>query len=125
MERIQPEGVQDPGSYSQCIRAGNTLFLSGQAALDVNGHVVGEGDAEAQADFIWRQIGLILESAGAGYRHIAKLTTYLVNVADRETSMAVRKRYLGDHLAASTLVGISSLARPELLIEIDVVAVLE
>ena len=125
MERIQPLGVADPGLYAQCIRTGNTLYLSGQAAIDEHGQVVGAGDAEAQAECIWRNIGRILQAAGASYSNIAKLTTYLVNIADRETSMDVRKRFLGDHLAASTLVGTSALAHPDLLIEVEVVAVLD
>jgi enamine deaminase RidA (YjgF/YER057c/UK114 family) len=125
VEKVQPSGVHDPVSYAQCIRTGNTLYLSGQIALDEHGRVASAGHVEAQAHFVWRQIGRILEAAGAGYANIAKVTTFLVNMADRETSMRVRKEYLGEHVAASTLVGISSLAQPELLIEVEVVAVLE
>ena len=125
MERIQPAGVHDPKTYAQALRAGNLLFLSGQVALDPHGEVVGRGDVAAQADFIWKQIGVILRAGGAGYRSIAKITTYVVNMADRPVTMEVRKRYLGEHLVTSTLVGISALARPELLIEIEVTAVLD
>lgn len=125
MERFKPAGIHDPGSYAQCLRAGNTLYLSGQAAIDVNGQAAHRGDVEAQAEFIWQNIGRLLEAAGASYSNIAKMTTYLINMTDREMSMRVRKKYLGDHIAASTLVGTTALANPELLIEIDIVAVLE
>jgi len=125
MERIQPGDVFDPGSYAQCIRSGNTLYVAGQAAQDGNGNVVGVGDVAAQADAIWRQIGSILAAAGGSYRNIVKVTTYVTDMAAREALMATRKRYLGDHLAASTLVGVSALARPEMLVEVEVVAVLE
>ncbi|MGH2451414.1 MAG: RidA family protein [Candidatus Limnocylindria bacterium] len=125
MERIQPSDVFDPRSYAQCIRAGNTLYVAGQAAQDRDGNVVGVGDVAAQADAIWRQIGSILAAAGASYRHIVKVTTYVTDMAAREPLMATRKRYLGDHVAASTLVGVTALARPEMLVEVDVVAVLE
>ena len=124
MERIQPADVFDPRTYAQCIRTGNTLFLAGQVAVDRTGQPVG-GDVRAQADLIWRQIGTILGAAGASYRNIVKMTTYLTNIADREASMSVRTRYLGEHLAASTLVAVSALARPEFLIEVEVTAVLE
>lgn len=125
MEHIKAQGVQEPGSYAQAIRAGNTLYLAGQAALDEQGNVVARGDVEAQADFVWQQVGKLLAAAGASYANIAKVTTYLVNMADRQTSMRLRAKYLGDHLAASTLVGTTALAHPELLIEIEVVAVLD
>lgn len=125
MERIQPLGIHDPGSYAQCIRAGDTLYLSGQAAIDEHGQVVHRGNVEAQAEFIWQNIGRLLQAAGASYTNIAKMTTYLTNMADREMSMRVRRNYLGEHVAASTLVGTTSLANPELLIEVDIVAVIE
>jgi 2-iminobutanoate/2-iminopropanoate deaminase len=125
MEHIKAAGVQEPGSYAQAIRAGNTLYLAGLAALDERGNVVARGDVEGQADFVWQQIGRLLAAAGAGYANVAKVTTYLVNMADRQTSMRVRAKYLGEHLAASTLVGTTGLAHPDLLIEIEVVAVLD
>lgn len=125
MERIQPAGVFDPKAYAQAIRVGRTLYVSGQVALDRHGGLVGRGDVEAQAEFIWRQIGRILAAAGGGYADIAKVTTYLCDMGARETAMAVRARFLGEHVAASTLIGVAALARPELLVEVEVVAVLE
>lgn len=125
MERIQPNDVFDPGSYAQCIRAGNTLYVAGQAAQDRDGNVIGVGDVAAQADAIWRQIGSILAAAGASYRDIVKVTTFVTDMAAREALMTTRKRYMGAHVAASTLVGVTALARPEMLVEVEVVAVLE
>jgi enamine deaminase RidA (YjgF/YER057c/UK114 family) len=124
MEKIQPADVFDPRTYAQCVRSGNTLFLSGQVAVNREGRVISGGTRE-QAEFVWRQIGTILRAAGAGYGNIVKMTTYLTNIADREVSMAVRKQFLGEHVAASTLVAVSALARPEYLIEVEVTAVLE
>lgn len=125
MERVQPPGVYDPGRYAQCIRTGNTLYLAGQVGVDENGKIVGRGDVEAQAEQVWRNIDTILRAAGADSRNIVKMTTYLVDMGDRETAMRVRARYLGDHLAASTLVGTTALAQPDFLIEVDVTAVIE
>lgn len=124
MERIQPESVFDPQSYAQAIRVDRTLYVSGQVALARDGSVVGAGDVEAQATFIWEQIGAILEEAGGRYSDIVKVTTYVLDMAARAAVMAARARYLGDHRAASTLIGVAALARPEFLIEIEVVAVL-
>ena len=123
MERIQPAGVHDPKTYAQCIRAGDHIYLSGQVALDPAGNLVGAGDVAVQADFIWRQIGTLLEAAGAGYHDLVKVTTYVTDMAARPLLMGIRDRYLGEHRVTSTLVGISALARPEFLIEIEATAV--
>lgn len=123
MERIQSPDVFDPRAYAQAVRAGDTVYLSGQVALDADGQLVGQGDVRAQADRIWRQIGSLLRAAGTDYDGIVKVTTFLRDMSHREIAMAVRKTYLGEHVAASTLVGVSALARPEFLIEIEVVAV--
>jgi len=125
MQSIQPRDVFDPGTYAQCVRSGKTIYISGQAAQDRDGKIVGAGDVTAQAERVWRQIGSLLEAAGANYRKIVKVTTYLVDMADREVSMSVRKKYLGDHVAASTLVGTPALAQPEMLIEVEVIAELD
>ena len=122
MERIQPASVNDPKAYAQAIRSGGMLYVSGQVALDRDGALVGEGDVEAQTDFVWRQIGAILAAAGAGYRDVVKVTTYVRDMSARTALMAIRARYLGEHRAASTLIGVSALARPEFLVEIEVVA---
>lgn len=119
------DGVFDPAAYAQCILAGDTLYLSGQVAVDRDGALVGRDDIGAQAEFIWGQIGRILAAAGANYQNIVRATTYLRDMSARETSMSVRKKYLGDHLVSSTLIGVSALARPEFLIEIEVIAVVE
>ena len=124
MDRIQPETVFDPQAYAQAIRVDRTLYVSGQVALARDGSVVGPGDLAAQATFIWEQIGAILEEAGGRYSDIVKVTTYVLDMAARGEVMAARARYLGDHRAASTLIGVAALARPEFLIEIEVVAVL-
>jgi 2-iminobutanoate/2-iminopropanoate deaminase len=125
MERIQPAGVHDPKAYAQGIRTGNLVFLSGQVALDASGELVGRGDVAAQADFIWKQIGVLLEAAGTSYRNIVKVTTYVTDMSARPLLMGIRDRYLGEHRVTSTLVGISALARPEFLIEIEATAVIE
>ena len=122
MERIQPAGVHDPKAYAQAIRVGRTLYVSGQVALDREGSLVGEGDVEKQTAFIWEQIGTILAATGAGYSDIVKVTTYVRDMSARSALMAIRARYLGEHRAASTLIGVAALARPEFLVEIEVVA---
>jgi 2-iminobutanoate/2-iminopropanoate deaminase len=122
MERIQPAAVFNPQGYAQCIRDGDTLYLSGQVAVDRDGELVGRDDVHAQAEHIWRQIGLILHEGGADYGSIVKVTTYLVDMGDREVAMTARKRFLGEHVAASTLVAVAALARPEFLIEVEVIA---
>jgi enamine deaminase RidA (YjgF/YER057c/UK114 family) len=111
--------------FTPAIKAGNTIYLSGQVPINFEREVVGEGDIEAQAEQVWRNIGSVLRASGATYANIVKTTTYLVNPEDSAKSHEVQRRYLGEHRPASTLIKGIQLARPSYLIEIDCTAVLE
>lgn len=116
-----PPTVPAGESYEQASRAGDFIFLSGQVAKDENRQWVG-GDAANQARQIWRNIDRVLAHMGATKDDIAKITTILTNVADREAVTAVRLDYLGDHRPPHTGLYVPVLGRPEISMEIEVIA---
>lgn len=109
---------------SHAIKVGNTIHLSGQVALDPDGNLVGEGDIEAQADYIWGNISKILEAAGSSLDDVVKIFQFVVGSENFQGMSAARRRVLGtDPLPCSTAIVVSGLFRPDLLLEVDVIAV--
>ena len=124
-----PETAPTPiGPYSQVVRieTGDTAFLyiAGQVAVDVAGNLVGAGDIAAQTEQVYKNLGAILAANGATFADVVKYNTYLVNIADRPASGAVRANYVSEPFPASTLVAVAALAQPEYLIEVEAVAAL-
>jgi enamine deaminase RidA (YjgF/YER057c/UK114 family) len=124
---LNPAEVPAPaGNYSHLVRleVGDAvlLFLSGQVALDGAGEVVGEGDMTRQSEYVYEVIGKLLASAGASFDDVVKLTTYLTDISQVGAHREVRVRYLPAEPPASTLVEVSRLVRPGLMVEVDVVA---
>jgi enamine deaminase RidA (YjgF/YER057c/UK114 family) len=125
-ERINPPGVHTPqANYSHVTRVGNTLYISGQLALDPDGALVGAGDAEAQAEQCYRNIRTVVEHFGGTIDDVVKITQYITDLAYRLLVARPRDRCFGTPGPASTLVVIKGLAMPECLVEIEAVAVLE
>jgi reactive intermediate/imine deaminase len=132
MQKIfqNPDGAPRPiGAYSQAVRieTGDTalLFISGQISLDAAGNLVGAGDVAAQAEQIFKNLAAILAANGATFADVVKMTTFLVNIADRPRIGEVRGRYLTSEPPASTLVAVSALANPDYLIEIEAIAAVQ
>jgi 2-iminobutanoate/2-iminopropanoate deaminase len=124
-EEYRVEGLPEPFShYTDAVRAGNLLFVSGCVALDAEGKLVGEGDVVAQARQVFENIGLCLSAAGASFADVVKVTTFLRDIGDRARINPVRQEFFGAARPASTLVEVSRLVRPELLVEIEAIAVL-
>ena len=122
---IRAAGLSEPIShYSDAVRAGNTVYVSGQAALDGAGRLVGAGDVVAQAGQVLENLKLALAAAGATLDDVVKVTVYLADVADRPQVNEVRKVYFGANRPASTLIGIDQFAIDGMLVEIDAVAVI-
>ncbi len=122
-EAIQTDKVFPPrGNYSHAVRAGNLLFIAGQVARDQEGRTVGLADAAAQAEQALRNIGALLEAAGASFDDVVKLNVYLTDMRYREAVGEVRRRFMREPFPASTSVQVVALADPELLVEIEAVA---
>lgn len=120
IERIRLEAVLPPpvSHYCDAVRAGDTLYVSGIVAMDRDGRVVGKGDAARQAEQIFEHIGRVLAHCGADVSRITSVLIHLTNMDDRARINPVRIRYFGEHRPASTLVQVSALVHPDLLVEV-------
>jgi enamine deaminase RidA (YjgF/YER057c/UK114 family) len=98
------------------------LYATGQLAVDPAGNVIAPGDATAQTEYIFKLLGEILTAAGMTYDDVVRAQTYLTNIDDFPKFSAVRNRYFGTSLAASTLIEVKGLARPGCCVEIEITA---
>jgi len=128
---IQPDNVFDPDavfgerSYRQAIRTGNTIYIAGQAAIDVDGQLVGRGDVEVQAVKVMENLVACLTAAGATVDDVVKVTTYYMDRVHRGTIAEVRRRFMGNAQYVHTGLIIDGLADPDLLLEIEAIAVVD
>ncbi len=121
-EEYRVEGLAEPIShYTDAVRAGGLLFISGLVPVDEEGKIVGEDVAE-QTRQIFRNMELVLKAAGCGFEDVVKVTHFLLNVDDRPAINPVRMEFFGEARPASTLVEVSALAVPGALLEIEAVA---
>jgi reactive intermediate/imine deaminase len=117
----------DPDPYAafniaQAYKVGDLVFVSGQAALDLQGNIVGDGDFDAQAIQAFENLRAVLAAAGSRLDRLVKVTIYLTDMAHFERVVALRQRYFSPPWPADTLVEVSALALPELMIEIEGIA---
>ena len=114
-----------PGLWSNCIRAGDLLFISGQVARPLEGGrtLVGSNEYE-QAKQIFTRIEHICEGAGGSLDDVVKLTIFMVNITNNTEVWRARREFFTGDFPASTLVEVRSLAGPETLVEIEAVAYL-
>lgn len=125
-ERIQPEGLVNLPGFTQVIKAGNTVYIAGQIALNAQGELVGAGDVTAQATRVFENLKIALAAAGAGFAQLVKLTVYVTDARFREDISKVRRQYLGSpDPVTSTFLVVAGLALPGLLLEIEAIAVLD
>jgi enamine deaminase RidA (YjgF/YER057c/UK114 family) len=104
------------------VRANNTVYVRGQTAMDLDGKIVGIGDPAAQAENAMACVKTLLEEAGARLEDIVKITIYITDRAYREPVYQVVGKWLKGVHPVSTGLIVQGLARPEYLMEIDVVA---
>jgi len=108
----------------QVVRAGNILFLRGQVGTDFDGKLIGPGNPEAQTEQAMKNVKQLLEEAGSCLEHICKITIYLTDSAIRETVYRTVGKWLKGVFPVSTGVVVAGLAKPDWLLEIDVIAVI-
>jgi len=122
-QEIRIEGAAEPIShYTDAVRFGDLLFVSGAAAFDSDGNVVGKGDPVTQTRVILQNIRDALQAVGADMGDVLKVTVFLTDIGDRAAINPVRKEFFGDAKPASTLFEVSALAVPDMLVEIEAVA---
>ena len=109
--------------FCQVVKAGNLIFLRGQVGSDFDGNVVGLGDPAAQADQAMRNVKQLLEEAGSGLQDICKITVYVTDRAYRNAVYKTIGKWLKGVYPVSTGLIVQGLARPEWVMEIEVIAV--
>ena len=128
MERtyLEPDGLAPPPEpYSHAIRCGDTLYIAGQVAFDEQNRIVGVGDPRRQAEQVWLNIGLAVEAAGGTLADLVKITIFLKDVRHAPAEISVREGlFEPGRFPVCTLVQVANLGLPDLLMEVDAVAVL-
>jgi enamine deaminase RidA (YjgF/YER057c/UK114 family) len=130
LKHINPDTVSKPSNYTHLVEAtgARIVFISGQVPIDKDGDIVGAGDLAKQAEQVFQNIQACLASVGASFADVSKMTTFIVGYQasrDRPILTAVRQKYLpAENPPGSTLIGVQSLATPDIMIEIEATAVL-
>jgi 2-iminobutanoate/2-iminopropanoate deaminase len=122
-EEIRVPGQAEPIShYTDAVRVGELLFVSGVVPVDDQGQLIGGDDVVAQARQVFVNMSAVLAAAGASFADVAKVTIFLTDVDDRALINPVRQEVFGETRPASTLVEISRLAIPGARIEVEAIA---
>ncbi|HIN04841.1 MAG TPA: RidA family protein [Dehalococcoidia bacterium] len=126
-EFLNPEGMATPPSniYHHVVKVGNTVYIAGQLARDLEGRAMYPGDAEAQTRQAWANLEIAVKAAGGALTDIVKTNTYVVGAENlpkvRAARLAVQPP---ERPPTSTTVVVAGLADPELLVEVEAIAVL-
>lgn len=124
VERITTDpDPYEPFRISQGFRLGDLVVVSGQASIDEAGQLVGVGDFDAQADQTFRNLDRVLRAGGASLAGVVKVNIFLTDMANFPKIVALRERWFTPPYPADTIVEVSALALPELMIEIEATAV--
>jgi enamine deaminase RidA (YjgF/YER057c/UK114 family) len=132
VELLNPPGIPAPEFYRQmAVTSGSrTVYLAGQVARTADGTPVGAGDLAAQVAQAYVNVAVALKAVGGGFEHVAKLTLYVVDwtpekLADLGAGVARAAERIGaDPIKPVTLISVAGLGEPDLLVEVDAVAVL-
>jgi enamine deaminase RidA (YjgF/YER057c/UK114 family) len=128
IRRIDPSELGTPPGYSQVVdvHAGRIIFIAGQTALDQEGKLVGKSDFAAQAEQVFRNLSVALQSVGCTAANLVKLTVFLQDLDSLPTYREARNCFFGTTTPpaapAITLVEVSRLYSPDFLIEIEAIA---
>ena len=125
IKRTNPPALSKPTGYTHVVEvtgAVKTIYIAGQIAFDKDGKIVGAGDMKAQAEQVFKNLQAALTAAGAKFSDVVKMNTYVTDMEQAPAVREVRARYFGTTTPASTLVQVVKLARPELMIEVEVIA---
>ncbi|SPA55051.1 RidA family protein [Cupriavidus taiwanensis] len=111
-----------PYLLSQAIRAGNLLFVSGQAGVGDDGAIVGRCDFDAQAEQAFSNLRRALQAGGSGLDRVAKVTIFLTSMEYFPKIVALRRKWFSAPYPADTIVEVSALYSPDAMIEIEAIA---
>lgn len=119
---IDPDPYE-PFRLAQGYRAGDLLFISGQAAIDGTGQLVGIGNFDVQAEQVFHNLQRVLNAGGSSFVNVIKVTIFLRDMSNFPKIVELRGRYFTPPYPADTIVEVTSLYSPDALIEIEAVAV--
>lgn len=123
---LSPETMPAPYGYSQVVevKATRTVYIAGQVPLNTNNEVVGAGDFAAQVEQVFENVRLALEAVDMSFNNVVKMQFFVTDIANLALVRDIRDRYINtDNPPASTSVEVSGLFRPDVLFEMDAVAV--
>lgn len=123
-KKLFPDGTEVAGFYVRTIRSGPFVFVSGTTSLNAKGQVQGKNAAE-QTTITMRKIEAGLKTAGARLADLARTTIYVTDIRDMAAVSKALGKSLKGSVVTSTLVGVTALAVPGLLVEIEATAVVE
>ncbi len=116
----------EPYGFTNCVRVGDLLFLSGISAMEADGTVVGAGDVEAQTVKTFANIGAVLAAAGSSLERIVQMTSFVVDLPrNGQAYVAARRRILTAHTYTSATIGISALMIAGLVLEVQCTAMVD
>jgi reactive intermediate/imine deaminase len=124
-QQVNPWTWQDAAGFSQAWRvedARSLVLVSGQAPVSGDGQLVGEGDFEAQVRQVFENLRTVLEAAGAGLDAVVKLTVYLTDMSRLRDYTLIKGEFFRGEQPASTALGVTALARPEMMVEVEALA---
>jgi len=124
---VSPPDMAPTHGYSYAVKkSGTPLFIAGQVALDASGQIVGEGDAAAQTEQVFQNLRRVVVAAGGSLADIVKLNVFVTDAKYRPAVAAARERFFeAGSWPASTYVVVTALAVPQLLVEVEAVAMLD
>ena len=122
-KEIRATGVNEPiGHYSDAVRFGNLLFISGIGPLDEKREIVGGSDCAAQTRQVFANMARVLALSGLEFRHVLKVTVFVTDARDYGKIDEVRREIFGPTRPASSAVGVKELMLPGMKVEIEAVA---
>lgn len=124
-QRFCSDAVREPaeGMWSNCMRVGDLVMISGMTARGQDGESILGADEYEQAKVVFQKIKDLVEAAGAVMDDVVKMTIYVTEIANNTGVWKARKEFFTGDFPACTLVEVSALAKPEILLEIEAIAV--
>jgi enamine deaminase RidA (YjgF/YER057c/UK114 family) len=125
IKRTNPPTLSRPTGYTHVVEVSGpvkTIYIAGQVAVDKDGTLVGANDMRAQCEQVFKNLEAALAAAGAKLTDVVKMNTFATDLSQIQAYREVRARFFGDTAPAATLVQVVHLARPEYLLEVEVIA---
>lgn len=126
-KKINPDGLFKSKGFTQVVSStgSKTVFISGQLPWDKDMNLVGEGDVEQQTHQVLKNIKCALDEVGATWDDVVKLVAYVVGPEHVNTVARIKGEVMGATPPADTIVGVTGLAYPDCLIEIDAIVMMD